>query len=364
MDPDHSVFDIVTGKNDHEEPVFSVIVKRSYRIMEGGVLERLESDYPLKKIDVYYEKGDPEWSVVQFENELAPYKPLVDVVVIGRAHAPDGEPVESMQVKVQVGGKIKELIIIGNRQCRFRKDGDPIFSDPEPFTEMDIRYDFAYGGQDEESLPDFPLHYPRNFMGKGVVLRNVKEKVDGLPLPNIEDPADLLTPERVIIGEPENWHLLPIPQGFGWRQHTWYPRSALLGSYPPFLEVGTATAEEKMGYVPKNHIALAKQFRLPTQEALFNNGASLGLSFEALNEREEITLHGLTPDGLRTFRLPGDMPEVMLDIGRGEQCLESRLYTVSIRPDDDEVDLIWGASQIYEGYSWWPKMTRLHAEVH
>jgi hypothetical protein len=54
----------------------------------------------------------------------------------------------------------------------------------------------------------------------------------------------------------------------------------------------------------------------------------------------------------------------MLDIGRGDQEMESRLHTVSIRPDDKELDLIWRGSCIYEGYSWWPKMQRLHAEVH
>ena len=97
--------------------------------------------------------------------------------------------------------------------------------------------------------------YPRNFMGTGVVLRNVKEAVEGLPLPNIEDPQDLLTPERLFIEEPDRWHLQPLPQGFGWRQRTWYPRAALLGAYPPFLDPGHrdrggadgAAAEESCG---------------------------------------------------------------------------------------------------------------------
>jgi hypothetical protein len=358
------VYEIVTGKNEREEHVFSVIVKRSYLITGAGVLKRRETDHELRKIDAYYENGDPEWSVVQYEHELAAYKPLIDVVIIGKAYAPHGEPVQSMQVSVQVGKQLKELIVFGDRHCHFRENADPIFSEPEPFVEMEIRYDLAYGGKDEETLPKFPLHYPRNFMGKGVVLRNIKERIDGLQLPNIEDPDDLLTPERVIIGEPEKWHLQPITQGLGWRQRTWYPRSALLGSYPAFTDVGTVTAEEKMGLVSKNHIALAKQFRLPTYEALFNNGASLGMSFQTLNAEEEITLKGLTPEGFMKFRLPGDVPEIVLDIGRGEQQLESKLHTVSIRPDDGELDLIWRGCCIYEGYSWWPKMQRLHAEVH
>jgi hypothetical protein len=364
MNDPNGIFEIVTGKNECGEHLFTVIVKRSYLITESGRLARAEQDRELRKIDAYYENGDPEWSVVQFESELAPYKPLVDVVVIGSAHAPEGKPVPSMRVAVQVREYSKELVVFGDRQCRFRDNADPVFSEPQPFTKMEIRYDLAYGGQDEKTLPETPLHYPRNFMGKGVVLRNIKERVEGLPLPNIEDPDDLLTPERVIIGEPERWHLQPIPQGFGWRQRTWYPRSALLGAYPAFTDVGTVTAEERMGWVPKNHIALAKQFRLPTYEAHFNNGASLGMSFKSLHPDEQMTLKGLTPEGFVTFRLPGDVPQIVLDIGRGEQQVESRLHTVSIRPDDSEVDLIWQGCCVYEGYSWWPKMQRLHAEVH
>lgn len=363
MSTRNAIFEVVTGKNDREEYVFSVIVKRSYLIKDGEVLQRRETDHELRKIDAYYDNGDPEWSVVQFEQELAPFKPLVDVVVIGKAYAPGGEPVQFMTASVQVGKTNKKVMVFGDRYCHFREDADPVFSDPEPFSEMEIRYDLAYGGADEETLPESPLHYPRNFMGKGVVLRNIKKRVEGLLLPNIEDPEDLLTPERVVIGDPERWHLQPIPQGFGWRQRTWYPRSALLGSFPAYTDAGAITPEEKMGYVPLNHIALAKQSRLPTYEALFNNGASLGLYFESLNPFEEFTLQGLTPEGTTRFLLAGDKPEILLDIGRGEQQLESRLHTVSIRPDDGEVDLIWRGAYVYEGYRWWPKMQRLHAEV-
>lgn len=364
MSSNNGEVEIVTGKNDREEHLFSVIVKRSYLISDEGEIRRKNSDHELRKIDAYYDNGDPEWSVVQYEHELAAYKPLVDVVVIGNAHTPDMQPVPFMKVGIEVGSHTKELVVFGDRQCEFRANADPVFSEPQPFAEMAIRYDRAYGGYDEISSTDTPLHYPRNFMGKGVVLYNVKERVDELPLPNIEDPGDLLTPERIIIGEPEKWYLQPIPQGLGWRQRTWYPRSALLGAYPPFTEVGTITPEEQMGWLPENHIALAKQFRLPTQEALYNNGASLGLSFETLEKDEKITLKGLTPGGLLQFRLPGDVPEIALDIGHGEERLNSVLHTVSIRPEENELDLIWRGDLVYEGYGWLNKMQRLHAEVH
>ncbi len=103
--------------------------------------------------------------------------------------------------------------------------------------------------------------------------------------------------------------------------------------------------------------------RLPTFEARFNNGASLGMIFSRLRGNETIVLEGLSLDGTMEFALPGETPTITLDIGRGEERVESRLHTLSIRPDDREVDLIWRGATVYDGYSWFPKMKRLYAEA-
>lgn len=360
----NGVFEIVPGRSDAGEHVFSVIVKRSYRIGAGGSAERCEADRPLRLIDEYYDGGDPEWATVQHESELAPYKAATDVVVVGRAYAPGGVPTQRMMVGVRVGSAQKLLVVTGDRRCHHQPGGLPVFGEPEPFVEMEIRYERAYGGRDERSIPEIPFLYPRNFLGTGIVLRNVREAVDGLALPNVEDPEDMLTPERILVHEPDRWHLQPLPQGFGWLHRAWYPRSALLGSYPPFLDPGTATPEERMGLLPPDHVALAKQSRLKPLQARFDNGASLGMTFADLRGDEPIALGGLTPEGLLRFTLPGETPDVRLDIGLGEQQPPVRLHTVSIRPDDGELDLVWRAAVVYEGYGWLPKMTRLHAEVH
>lgn len=359
----NGVFEVVPGRDDVGNHLFSVVVKRTYRFMPNGTAERCEKDRPLRRIDEYYDGGDPEWSTVQHESELAAYKPATDVVVIGTAYAPRGVPTERMLVGVRVGASEKVLAVTGDRRCHYQAGRTPIFGDPEPFAAMEVRYERAYGGRDEVSDPAVPFLYPRNPMGAGVVLRNVREAVDGLALPNIEDSGDQLTPERLLVHEPARWHLQPLPQGFGWRQRAWYPRSALLGSYPPFLDAGTVTTEERMGLLPADHVALAKQSRLKPLPAPFANGASFGMLFADLRGDEAVALGGLSPEGLLQFRLPGDPPAVLLDIGLGPQEPAPKLHTVSIRPDDREVDLVWRAAVPYEGYAWLPKMTRLHAEV-
>ena len=99
-------------------------------------------------------------------------------------------------------------------------------------------------------------------------------------------------------------------------------------------------------------------------EAQFANGASLGMIFNTLKGDESVVLGRLTPGGLLTFQLPGDRPRIGLDLGQGMQELDPALHTVSIRPDDLEVDLIWRGAQTYPGYRWVSKnMTRLEAQV-
>jgi hypothetical protein len=354
---------IVPGRNASGEGVFSVIVKRSYRIVPGADAQRLGVDQPLRRVDQYQDNGDPQWATVEHESELAPFKAASDLVVIGRAYAPQGQATASMTVGILVGDRKKLLRVSGDRVCHWRSVGDPVFGDPDPFTEMPVSYDRAYGGRDERSQPDIPFFYPRNDMGKGVVLGGAKAVVQGLALPNIEDPADLLTPERLVIGDPYRWKDQPLPQGLGWRQRSWYPRSALLGSLPPFLRPGDVTAEERLGLLPPDHVSLARQSRLPPFEARFANGASLGLTFAKLHGDEDIALRGLTPSGTLDFRLSGDWPTITLDTGAGADELEAAIHTVSIRPDALELDIVWRAAKLIGSYTAMGRIQRLEAQV-
>ncbi len=78
---------------------------------------------------------------------------------------------------------------------------------------------------------------------------------------------------------------------------------------------------------------------------------------------EKVTLRGLSPEVLLDFLLPGETPNITLDIGLGVQQLSAKLDTISIRPDDLEMDMIWRGGCVYEGYSWLPQMKRLNAEI-
>jgi hypothetical protein len=53
----------------------------------------------------------------------------------------------------------------------------------------------------------------------------------------------------------------------------------------------------------------------------------------------------------------------MMDIGLGEHEPEPVLHTLLIRPDDQQVDLVWRGALEYPGIDWLPEMKRLNVEV-
>jgi len=295
---------------------------------------------------------------------MLPYKIATDFVVIGKAYAPRGNPTMQMDVSVEVFNVQKTIRVIGDRKCIFKDEKKPpIFTDPIEFTEMEIRYERAYGGKDEISEPGLSLFYPRNHMGTGFAVKNIPEVVDGLILPNLEDPSDLITPENLILEDIYQWNRQPLPQGFGWFQKTWYPRSSFAGIIPGFVMPDQTMKEEILGIVPKGQIALAKQFKLPSFDTKFNNGASIGLVLPFLSGGEKVSLTNMTEDGNLEFTLPKDTPNITLDIGLGENELKPFLHTVCVRVEEMQIDMVWRGAQEYPGIDWLPNMTKMDVNI-
>lgn len=358
----HEVYTVRPGKDASGEHIFSLLLKRTYDIQRNSPAKRSERSNGLIENDVYYDNGDPQWACVKYESDLAPYKIATDVILIGKAYAPHGKPVTMLDAAIEVGENKKVIRVVGDRKCIYRNP-EPIFTDPVAFKEMELRYEKAYGGWDKNSDPDMPFAYPRNPLGTGIAVKNNPEVIDGLVLPNLEDPDDLLSPERIVMGKANAWNRQPMPQGFGWFQKTWYPRCSFVGSVPGFVNVDEVMREETLGLVPQKQIALARQFKLPSFDIRFNNGASLGLALPYLSGDETIRLKNLTPDGDFTFQLPEDTPRLTLNIGLGAKNLTPKLHTVCIRMEEQQVDLIWRGAHTYPGIDWLPEMKKLEAEI-
>ncbi len=348
---------LLPGQSPEGHHILSVLVKRTYDILSGKTCVRAEQDVRLYPADVFY--ADPMNSSVQFESDYVPFKLATDVVLNGTVYSPNGRPATDVQAGLAVGEYVKRIHVIGDRACHFRPGAAPAFGDPVPFTSMDLRYERAYGGVDIYSEPMMPFPYMRNPLGRGFAIKNVAKAIQDLPLPNVEDVTDPLTPERLCCGECTNWERQPMPVGLGWLPKTWLPRAALAGIMPADRAVEQELRAAYSKLVPAEHRELYTRTQLPDMDFQFFNGASTGLSLPFLKGTEVIRTTNLTPDGECAFNLPGDEVRIGVDIGAGLLEPEVVLHSVMIRMDEKQVDLVWRGAVPYEGPAWFPKMTKL-----
>ena len=354
----HVVLPGQTPKGGH---ILAVLLKRSYTIMPGGSCVRAAADQKLHAGDVHY--GDPMNTTVKFESDFVPFKLATDVVLNGRAYAPGGSPVQALTATLAIGSRRKDVLVVGDRVAGYRDGGPPVFSEPTPFTEMELRYERAYGGVDIYSDPKVQCVYGRNHLGRGFAVANVQRAVDNLPLPNLEDPRDPLTPERLTIGHFIHWEQQPMPQGFGWFSKYWRPRALMAGVMPADRAAERELRAAYTQLVPPAMRPMYDQTGLPDMDFRFFNGASPGLVMPYLTGDEGVRALNLTRDGDLSFALPNERPRIALDIGQGLQEDSVVLHTVMIRMEEREVDLVWRAAVPYPGPDWLPQMRKMEVAV-
>jgi hypothetical protein len=120
----------------------------------------------------YFDLKDPAnplkeqemWPFVQGELgkdailDMAMPKPKGEFLVWGRCFPPDGKPRGASRVVARVGSVEKTLYVFGNRYWKKAAGMGFAISDPEPFSEMPVTYDRAFGGSG----------FDRNPTGRGI----------------------------------------------------------------------------------------------------------------------------------------------------------------------------------------------------
>jgi len=352
---------VLPGQTPEGEYILAVLVKRTYDIVPDGYCKLAADDRLLLAGDVFWD--DPMNSSVRFEADFVPFKPGTDVVLNGTVYAPGGGTVTSCLATLRVADRVKTIMAIGDRTARYADGGAPVFTDPEPFTMMELRYERAYGGTDVYSDPKVPYPYPRNPLGRGFVVRNTPKSVEGLPLPNLEYPNALVTPDTLCLGDFAAWESRAAPAGFGWIPKTWLPRAALAGIMPADRAVERELRQAYAKLLPSDQRAPYLEHGIRDMDFRFFNGASGGLAFPHLTGGELVTTENLSPRGALAFRLPPYGPRIGLDIGDGVREPNVVLQTVMIRMDDQQVDLVWRGALPYAGPEWLPQMKKMEVVI-
>lgn len=300
--------------DEEGRPVVAPLVKATFDIGSDGALDLAEEPLPVDFTGKHH--GEPGQSSLRFEPEVAFVKPATDVVFVGHAHSPHRRAVV-MDVALQIGPVARQLRVTGDRVWVSRFLGSAP-SEPATFEKIPLIYERAYGGWDR-SAEDPKRHGfdPRNPIGVGYRGKGARFE-EGAPLPNIEDPAALLTSYQG-----RSW-----PAGLGFTSPHWVPRSLLAGTYDD------AWARTRMPLLPRDF------------DRRFFNAASPGLVAPGFLRGDETVLaYGLSPEGQLSFRLPGVVPPVCRVALRDREdvSLVTNLDTVIVDLDARKLLLLWRA---------------------
>lgn len=352
---------VLPGQSPDGAYILSVLVKRTFDLVRGGQCTLAEEDVPILPGDVFWD--DPMNSSVRYESDFVPFKPATDIVVNGTAFAPHGAETTSCLVHFGVADFVKSIAVVGDRVARYADGGTPVFTEPKPFTTMELRYERAYGGTDVYSDPKVPYPYPRNPLGRGFAVRNTARVVDNLALPNLEDPAFPVTPETLCLDDFAVWESRPVPAALGWVRKTWLPRALLAGIMPADRPVEQELRQAYAKLLPADQRGPYLTHGIRDMDFAFFNGASPGLVRPHLVGGEWIGTENLSRHGRLDFQLPGEAPRIGLDIGEGVQEPTVVLQTVMIRMDEGRVDLVWRGAVPYRGPDWLPEMRKMDVHV-
>jgi hypothetical protein len=325
--------------------IVSIHAKETYAFDARGACVLAERQAPL-----YVPRAEPSapWHT---EMDVIPPKGTTDLIVHALAY---GAGARTCVASIAVGTRKVVYAVSGDRRCSYAGRGSIRFSEPEPIDTLPICYENAYGGVDETTvvpepktlLDCFRRHpgaYPRNTAGKGYVVTERRETIDGLLLPNVEHPAQLLTPDNLVVGAPEIWWRQPLPWSCDWFSKAWYPRSSFLAG--PSADVpfdDGELAEVRLGWVEAGQRARAQQASLDqlTDNRYFD-AAAPALVMPFLRPGERIELAGMTSDGCRVVELPRACPHMKVHFEGATYDVWPVPNRVVISVEEERLSIVW-----------------------
>lgn len=197
----------LAGRMGFPKYSLTLIVKGTFDLKPNEAAQPAEEQI-FPAADVPYETGDGPPGSLRYESDFAYFKPRADLLLAGSCHAPGGKPVASCRVTFRVGATRRTLAVFGDCEWKGVLGGR---TDPRPFESLPLRYENSFGGEG----------FAPNPIGKGFARVADAQGRSHHPLPNVQDPASLITSPNA----------RAAPAGFGPLRREWAPRSAKLGSY-------------------------------------------------------------------------------------------------------------------------------------
>jgi hypothetical protein len=294
------------------------VVKATFLIEDDGTLSISKDQLPLAVADVFWD--EPAKSSLKQAGEIGLAKSSTDILLSGHAYAPNGEALSS-EVRLTVGALTKTVRVFGDRTWESGLFGMKI-SPPKPFRKIPLRYEYAFGGTylqpEDESKTEVE---PRNLVGRGLLPKRNKASWKGVPLPNLENPHQL-------IASPKD---RPTPACFAPICPHWEPRKSYAGTYD---ETWT---KKRAPYLPKDFDSRFLQVAAPSL-----------VTPSYLQGGEPVEIVGATPGAPLRFKLPAHVVEMAFHFD-GQVCASPlNLDTVCFEPDEKRFSMIWRACLVVD----------------
>lgn len=225
-------------------------------------------------------------------------RPKVDLTVAGFAYPSARDP-RFGKVKLACREVSRTVSVIGPRVATL--DGALVeIGSPEPFERVTLDPTRAYGGGNDEDA------YVRNPLGTGFVGASTPR--GSVELPQLEDPEDLMTAERLVPASRDAYWALPIPALLGPIPVGFFPRVLAFRLYPEHVWAGLPTdprlAEVRRGELPSGFDPTG-----PFDPTLAYQESAARSRLDAFQQGDVITLEGCSSDSktlrLHAPRLPG-----------------------------------------------------------
>jgi len=339
----------------------ALVVARAYRIAPGRRASPLPDAIPVSPTPTYVASSNEGAGerLVEEAGGSAAGKPLTDVLVRGSARSLRG-PVPVVETGVRVGAARKAVRAVGDRRIAVTAAGLS-FSSPAPFTAMPLLWDHAYGGRDQHAERLFekderraslggrrelaPLEpkvtYPRNAAGRGYALDIDRGRLDGTLAPNLEDPTDPVTPDRLLSATTVDWIDRPVAACYEPIDVFTFPRAAFF--IPPAFDPPQRPVHElSTGAILREDLERPFDPRNLGNPRMLN-AAPAGLAVCRLEGAERVSLWNMhARHELLEFDLPDDRPKLVLEPpGVAPRELSPLLQTVLVEPELDRVTLTW-----------------------
>lgn len=293
-----------------------VAVKGTFTLpLDGSEPQLADEQLPLIEADQF--TGEPGFSATVYESDYAPVKPRCDVLLNGSAYAPRGQPTTAMEAGLKVSTITKVIKVVGNRFWYVGGGGIGI-TRPQPFQQLPITYDVAFGGMDDfhpdESKRDA---YMPNPIGRGFHRFLDNELIHNTPLPNTEER------DNKVSNPVGNYK----PVSFGPMGRGWPDRAKYAGTYDQ------KWVDDVFPFLPADFDDRYFQAAPQDQQCDYLRGS------------ESVQLFNLTESGRAAFRIPVvEVPIVFFRKKGDNEHKHAVADTLMIEPDKGVFSITWRGS--------------------